>query len=265
MYNSKILIEMLSKKLKKNQQSMGQKRSLFLGQKILDKIEINNNRSRKQSAFVIKIEDYNGVNTIDNNFSTRNKKIKFFYNNIDFTDIKELITDKAKPIEKNIYNEKHYGKKYSKIFNIKTNENIFTKKLKPTPFENSRNKSNKFRNNVLLKQHLYSSNNLTNYVIKPFKTIKPLILDKISISHSRCDNSDSFRTLTTTRNNYSNISNSIIKNNENNNSIFKNTNKSFNKKKFNKNIYLLRPQCYFNLKNIIKIHNNIKTKKLIDI
>ena len=259
MYNSKILIEMISKAFKKKKENKP-KNSLFLTQKILDKIEIKS-PSRKQSAFVIKIENYNDVNNSINN-NNQNKKIKVFYNDMNFKDIKELITENATPIEKKIftYNQRHFGKKYSKIFDIKINKDIFHKKLKPTPFENSRNKSNNFRNNVLLKQFLYKNNNLSNYVIKPFKTIQPLITDKNSFSQSRCDTNESYRNLTT-RNFYTNRSNI---NNNNNSDILNNINKR-KIKKSKKKIYFLRPQCYFNLNNIKKIQNNIKSKRLIDI
>ena len=258
MYNSKILIEMLSKKLKKKESKP--KNSIFLTQKILDKLDVNI-PSRKQSAFVIKIEDYNDVNKTSNNYDNRNKKIKVFYNDMDFKDMKELITENSIPIEKKIftYNQRHFGKKYSKIFDIKINKDIFHKKLKPTPFENSRNKSNNFRNNVLLKQYLNKKNDLSNFVIKPFKTIQPLITETISSSHSRYDTNESYRNLTT-RNFYSNRS--INKNNIKD--IIKNNKKNkINKSK--KKIFFLRPQCYFNLLNIKKIQNNIKSKHLIEI
>ena len=99
MYNSKILIEMISKAFKKKEKKP--KNSLFLNKKILDKLDIKS-PSRKQSAFVIKIENYNDVNNSTNN-NNQNKKIKVFYNDMNFKDIKELITENATPIEKKIF------------------------------------------------------------------------------------------------------------------------------------------------------------------
>ena len=213
--NAKILFESLSRRL--NTESNKNAR-------LLEKIDTTS--SAANQLF--------NLTTIDYSEPGINEKHKITYNEIIYDSLNDLDSTNAVPIEKRSTNIVKKKKKYENLYYITSEEQryaIFTRKLKPTPFQKNQSKYLLSKRNILIKQFLNRTSDIDGTILK-----------NISLP-------------------------SINKNNKSVNE-YANVNLTYNKKNkvrttLNKKIQ--NAQMYYNSKNIENTENLIRRKHLDEI
>ena len=201
-----------------------------------------NTESNKNARLLEKIDTTSSaanqlfnLTTIDYSEPGINEKHKITYNEIIYDSLNDLDSTNAVPIEKRSTNIVKKKKKYENLYYITSEEQryaIFTRKLKPTPFQKNQSKYLLSKRNILIKQFLNRTSDIDG-----------TILQNVSLPN-------------------------INKNNKSMNDAA-NVNLTYNNKK-NKvrttiNKQIKNVQMYYNSKNIEYTENLIKTKHLDEI
>ena len=219
--NAKILFESLSESLSWRRLNTESNKNA----RLLDKIDTTSSAANQ----------FFNLTTINYSDPGNNEKQKVNFNEVTYDSFNDLDSTNAIPIEKKSFNIVKKKKKYENLYYITSEEKryaIFTRKLKPTPFQKNQTKYLLGKRNILIKQFLNRTSDIDG-----------TILQNVSLPN-------------------------INKNNKSMNDAA-NVNLTYNNKK-NKvrttiNKQIKNVQMYYNSKNIEYTENLIKTKHLDEI
>ena len=218
--NAKILFEGLTESLLWRRINAQSKNA-----RLLDKIDTTSTAANQLFS----------LTTINYTEPENDEREKETYNEIINDSFNDLESTKAIPIEKKSFNIVKKKKKYENLYYITSEEKrgaIFTRKLKPTPFQKNQTKYLLGKRNILIKQFLNRTSDIDG-----------TILQNVSLPN-------------------------INKNNKSMNDAA-NVNLTYNNKKnkvrTNLNKKIKAAQMYYNSKNIEYTENLIKTKHLDEI
>ena len=218
--NAKILFEGLTESLLWRRINAQSKNA-----RLLDKIDTTSTAANQLFS----------LTTINYTEPENDEREKETYNEIINDSFNDLESTKAIPIEKKSFNIVKKKKKYENLYYITSEEKrgaIFTRKLKPTPFQKNQTKYLLGKRNILIKQFLNRTSDIDG-----------TILQNISLPNK-------------------NKNNKLINDSANVNLTYNNKK---NKVRTNLNKKIKAAQMYYNSKNIEYTENLIKKKHLDEI
>ncbi len=218
--NAKILFEGLTESLLWRRINAQSKNA-----RLLDKIDTTSTAANQLFS----------LTTINYTEPENDEREKETYNEIINDSFNDLESTKAIPIEKKSFNIVKKKKKYENLYYITSEEKrgaIFTRKLKPTPFQKNQTKYLLGKRNILIKQFLNRTSDIDG-----------TILQNISLPNKKKNNK-------------------LINDTSNVNLTYNNKK---NKVRTNLNKKIKAAQMYYNSKNIEYTENLIKKKHLDEI
>ena len=218
--NAKILFEGLTESLLWRRINAQSKNA-----RLLDKIDTTSTAANQLFS----------LTTINYTEPENDEREKETYNEIINDSFNDLESTKAIPIEKKSFNIVKKKKKYENLYYITSEEKrgaIFTRKLKPTPFQKNQTKYLLGKRNILIKQFLNRTSDIDG-----------TILQNISLPNKKKNNK-------------------LINDTANVNLTYNNKK---NKVRTNLNKKIKAAQMYYNSKNIEYTENLIKKKHLDEI
>ena len=217
--------------------------------RLIDKIDTTSNIANN---FLLKLSKFN-KKIPRSNYSRNNPSL--YFNETDFKDYNELLMLRSIPIEENKKKKKKGDENLYRIMSAERRKYIYSRKLKPTPFQKNRAKFIFEKRAVLINQFLYSTSDIDNLILKSTSSLSSLKLENKDFSFNGKNNSKE-KGLLTYR----------CKSDENLKNFSKEVCLSYRDRNDNQKIHKYKPkikaQNYYNKRNLQKAEKIIRIKKL---